>query len=189
MGKVWACIVMCVFFQPNKSLNTGQVKVKCVGCGFTFENNFMRALDTRQSPGSYWCILAMSWLSRDMSFTCSSSVKSSFVPSASRTEADSTGLSVKALIGWRVRWNVLLLSESTFISQPAERKLIYLQCHSFFIPSFSLALFMHIQLVSHSKPSFIQMSKRYYFRKWSLVINNPWRLIISVEDSHGMTNE
>lgn len=126
IGKACACVIMCVFFQPNKNLNNGQVNVNCFGRSFTFENNFMKALN------SYWCGLAMSRLSADVSFTCSSSVKSSFVPSASRTEADSAGLSVKALIGWRVGWNVLLLSHSTFISQPAERKLIYLQCHSFF---------------------------------------------------------
>lgn len=92
MGKACACIVMCVFFQPNTNLNTGQVRVNSVGCSFTFENNFMRALDSHQAA-----IGAL--LSMDVSFTCSSSVKSSFVPSASRTEADSAGLSVKALIG------------------------------------------------------------------------------------------
>lgn len=45
---------MC-FVQPNKNLNTGQVNVNCFGRSFTFENNFMKALDSHQAViGAVW---------------------------------------------------------------------------------------------------------------------------------------
>lgn len=127
---------------------------------FTLGNNFMKSLH------SHWTVISRVWPWADWVRTSLSLVRHQSKSHLSHQPAVWSRQRRSLCEGWCVGWNILLLSDSTFIAQPAERKLIYLQCHSFF---YSFIFFGSVcaHTACESLEAFIHSNvQKCYFRKW-----------------------
>lgn len=173
IGKACACVVMCVclfFLQPNKNLNTGLVNVNCFGNSFTFENNFMKALDSHRAAIGAVCPWA-DWVQ-----TCLSLVRHQSKAHLSRQPAVQKQTAPVSL--WR-HW-LADMWDGTSYSSLTPHSFLCLQKRSSFISSVTPFLFLHfLWLCSCTYSLWVTLSLHSFkCQKDAILENGHWSLII-----------